>query len=173
MLTSLEKYIIIKNQQSKDSWRCLENFVLLKILYIQVQFNTNTSCANTTRPKKTWEQHILMELMEGEDMDVYLKEQGRPYVIDRVQDVGGQLISGLRYLHERKIIHQDLKPQNILFSNDYEKIKLVDFGVSTRFDKTRATRAAQAGTLRYMPPEQLNGSLSFKTDIWAFGCVLL
>jgi serine/threonine protein kinase len=56
---------------------------------------------------------------------------------------------------------------------DYEKIKLVDFGVSTRFDKTRATRAAQAGTLRYMPPEQLNGSLSFKTDIWAFGCVLL
>ena len=75
-------------------------------------------------------------------MDVYLKEQGRPYVIDRVQEVGGQLISGLRYLHERKIIHQDLKPQNILFSNDYEKVKLVDFGVSTRFDKTKATRAA-------------------------------
>ena len=46
-----------------------------------------------------------MELMQGEDMDVYLKEQGRPYVIDRVQEVGGQLISGLRYLHERKIIH--------------------------------------------------------------------
>ena len=95
------------------------------------------------QPKKTWENHIIMELMQGEDMDIYLKEQGRPYVIDRVKEIGGQLISGLRYLHERKIIHQDLKPQNILFSSDYEKIKLVDFGVSTRFDKTRATRAAQ------------------------------
>jgi serine/threonine protein kinase len=56
-------------------------------------------------PSKTWEFHIIMELMQGEDMDVYLKEQGRPYVIDRVKDIGGQLISGLRYLHERKIIH--------------------------------------------------------------------
>lgn len=56
-------------------------------------------------PSKTWEFHIIMELMEGEDMDVYLKEQGRPYVIERVKEIGGQLISGLRYLHERKIIH--------------------------------------------------------------------
>jgi hypothetical protein len=41
------------------------------------------------RPNKTWEFHIIMELMQGEDMDVYLKEQGRPYVIDRVKEVGG------------------------------------------------------------------------------------
>lgn len=122
---------------------------------------------------KSWEFHIIMELMGGEDMDVYLREQGRPYLVDRVKEIGGQLISGLHYLHERKIIHQDIKPQNILFSNDYDTVKFVDFGVSNKFDKTRATRAAQQGTLRYMPPEQLNGSLSFKTDIWGFGCVLL
>lgn len=63
-------------------------------------------------------------------------------MIDRIKEIGGQLISGIRYLHERKIIHQDIKPQNILFSNDYETVKFVDFGVSNKFDKTRATRAA-------------------------------
>jgi serine/threonine protein kinase len=50
---------------------------------------------------------------------------------------------------------------------------LIDLGVSNKLEKTRATKAANAGTLRYMSPEQLNGSLSFKTDIWAFGCVML
>lgn len=122
---------------------------------------------------QNYEFHILMELMEGEDMDVYLKEQGRPFMIDRVREIGAQLISGIRYLHTRKIIHQDLKPGNILFSGDYEKVKLIDLGVSTRLDQTKHTKQASQGTPRYMPPEQLNGNLTFKVDIWAFGCVLL
>ena len=94
-------------------------------------------------------------------------------MIDRVKEVGGQLISGLKYLHDCKIIHQDLKPQNILFSGDYEKVKLIDLGVSNHLDKTKATRKAGHGTPRYMSTEQLDGKLSFKCDIWALGCVLL
>jgi serine/threonine protein kinase len=125
-------------------------------------------------PSKNFEFHIIMELMEGEDMDKFLKEAGnRPYMVDKVKEIGGQLISGLKYLHDRKIIHQDLKPENILFSGDYEKVKLIDLGVSNRLEKTKVTRAANQGTMRYMAPEQLNGSLSFKTDIWAFACVIL
>ena len=109
----------------------------------------------------------------GQDMEKYLKDEGRPYSIDRVKEIGGQLISGIRYLHEKGIVHQDLKPSNILFSSDFEKVKLTDLGVSNRLDKTREFTAANQGTIRYMPPEQLNSQLSFKTDIWAFGCVLL
>ena len=60
-----------------------------------------------------------------------------------------------------------------MFSGDYENIKLIDLGVSSKLDKTKATRAAGGGTPRYMPPEQLEGKLSFKVDIWSFGCVLL
>jgi len=60
-----------------------------------------------------------------------------------------------------------------MFNADYERVKLIDLGVSSRLDNTKATKAAGKGTQRYMPPEQLNGKLSFKTDIWAFGCVLL
>lgn len=74
-------------------------------------------------------------------------------MIDRVKEIGGQIISGLLYLHNNKIIHQDLKPANILFSGDYEKIKLIDFGISHNMEKTRVTQAAKAGTMRYMSPE--------------------
>ena len=66
-----------------------------------------------------------------------------------------------------------MKPPNILFSSDYDRVKLVDLGVSHRIEKTKQTKAANQGTLRYMPPEQLNGVLCLQTDIWAFGCVLL
>lgn len=117
--------------------------------------------------------HILIELMEGSDMEVYLHEMGRPFMVEVVQSIGAQLISGLKYLHDQNILHQDLKPKNILFSSDYESVKLVDLGVSNRLDMTRATDLAGKGTLRYMSPEQLNGNLTFKTDIWAFGCVIL
>ena len=63
--------------------------------------------------------HILMEYLGGGDMSQYIKEQGRAFTIDRVKEIGCQLISGIRYLHDKKIIHQDLKPQNILFTSDY------------------------------------------------------
>jgi len=68
-----------------------------------------------------------------------------------------------------------LKPQNVLFTNwDFDHVKLIDLGVSNKLDKTRDhTTAAQGGTIRYMPKEQLEGSLSFKTDIWGFGCLML
>lgn len=54
---------------------------------------------------KTFEFHNILEMMEGDDMEVYLNEQGRPYMIDRVKEIGGQIISGLLYLHNNKIIH--------------------------------------------------------------------
>lgn len=89
-----------------------------------------------------YEFHIIMELMDGENMEDYLEEQGPAVLIETVKQIGGQIISAIRYLHDHKIIHQDLKPSNILFSGDYEKIKLADLGISNRLDKTRATRHA-------------------------------
>ena len=46
-----------------------------------------------------------MELLEGGDLDQYIREQGRAFTINQVQEVGYQIISGLMYLHKKKIIH--------------------------------------------------------------------
>ena len=55
-------------------------------------------------------------------------------------------------------------------SKDKETVKIVDFGIACKENQDEST---MNGTIRYMSPEQLNGYVSYKSDIWAFGCVLL
>lgn len=103
---------------------------------------------------KEHEFHIIMDLMEGGDLENYLAENGRPYLIDTIQEIGAQIVAGIKYLHDNDIIHQDLKPQNILFNGEFTQIKLIDLGISHRLlDETRKTASAEKGTPRYMSPE--------------------
>ena len=139
---------------------------------IEYKYFMKSYCEKT----KFHEFHILMEYLDGGDMEDFLKEAaGPPTKIEWVQAIASQILSALVYLHEdRKIIHQDLKPCNILFtSKKRDGVKLIDLGVSSQIEFTKSSKESGRGTLRYMPPEQLDGKLSFKNDIWAFGCVLL
>lgn len=90
-----------------------------------------------------------------------------------VKLIGGQLISALNYLHDRLIVHLDIKPGNIMMTKDQKRVKLIDFGVSQILDFAHlARKCALAGTYRYMPPEQHDERIALKSDIWAFACVL-
>jgi eukaryotic-like serine/threonine-protein kinase len=66
-----------------------------------------------------------------------------------------------------------LKPPNVLFNRDKTQIKLCDFGVSNKIEKTTITASARAGSLRFMSPEQLDENLTHKIDVWALGCIML
>ena len=82
-----------------------------------------------------------------------------------------QMSLALLYLHERKILHRDMKTQNIFLKNG--KIRLGDFGIAKVLDSTKDFANTCIGTPYYMSPELFkNKPYSYKSDVWGFGCVL-
>ena len=82
-------------------------------------------------------------------------------------------MSALHYLHQRLIVHMDIKPENIMIQREANVAKIIDFGVSQIVEyPTMPMKVALAGTYRYMPPEQHNEKVTLKSDIWSFACVL-
>ncbi|KAL1452524.1 hypothetical protein WDU94_006747, partial [Cyamophila willieti] len=83
-----------------------------------------------------------------------------------------QLLEALRYCHSRRVIHRDLKPQNILI-NKSGALKLADFGLSRPFTIPMNRYTHEVVTLWYRPPEILLGAKVYSTtvDIWSAGCI--
>lgn len=83
-----------------------------------------------------------------------------------------QMTSGLNFLHERRMIHRDVKPSNALVAHD-GSVKLADFGLARTLDHGQSLANSFVGTFLYMAPERLTGeSYSFQSDIWSLGLTI-
>merc|ERR1712223_44974 len=83
-----------------------------------------------------------------------------------------QILLGVKYLHDNKIIHRDLKLGNI-FLNDNMEIKLGDFGLATKVDYDGERKRTLCGTPNYIAPEVLTKKgHSYEVDIWSIGCIM-
>lgn len=83
-----------------------------------------------------------------------------------------QILEGVKYLHDRRIIHRDLKLGN-LFLNDQLNVKLGDFGLATTIDFDGERKKTLCGTPNYIAPEILTKKgHSYEVDIWSVGCVM-
>src|SRR5262249_44959642 len=84
-----------------------------------------------------------------------------------------QVCDGLSFIHERGLLHRDVKPSNILVTRERRAV-LVDFGLAKRFWDDRITDHGRVvGTYRYMSPEQARGeALDRRTDLYAVGATL-
>ncbi|XP_037092997.1 serine/threonine-protein kinase PLK1-like [Pollicipes pollicipes] len=82
------------------------------------------------------------------------------------------ILLGVKFLHERNIIHRDLKLGN-LFLNDEMEVKIGDFGLATRVDFAGERKRTLCGTPNYIAPEILaKKGHSFEVDVWSIGCIL-
>ncbi|MCB0836607.1 MAG: protein kinase, partial [Bacteroidetes bacterium] len=104
------------------------------------------------------------------------KEIYSPRFLEEV--VVDEIFKGIKKLHDKKIFHCDLKPQNIFFLKDnHSDLVIGDYGSSKTFEEGSEDQAKQFGTViathAYMPPEQGKGIISEKVDYYAFGMILL
>src|SRR5947209_419645 len=113
---------------------------------------------------------IVSEYAPDGSLSVWLsKHEGRAPSIEAAVEMMMSILAGLEHLHERKIIHRDIKPDNILLQR--ETPRLADFGIA-RLLKSVNTTAGRAGTPIYMAPEAFDGHRTVQTDIWAVGAIL-
>lgn len=90
-----------------------------------------------------------------------------------IQGLMRDLFHGLAYCHNQKVLHRDLKPQNLLLTKE-GSLKLADFGLARAFGIPVHTYSNEVVTLWYRPPDVLLGSTQYGTsiDIWSAGCIL-
>ncbi|KAK3997301.1 putative calcium/calmodulin-dependent protein kinase [Cladorrhinum sp. PSN332] len=119
---------------------------------------------------------VLEMCKKGVVMNVGLGESATPYPEEQCRHWFRDLILGIEYLHSQGVVHRDIKPDNLLLTED-DIMKVVDFGVSEMFEKTEEMRTAKsAGSPAFLPPELCivrHGDVSGKAaDIWSMGVSL-
>lgn len=116
---------------------------------------------------------IVMDYADGGDLLQKMKDaKGNYFPESQILDWFTQLALAIKHCHDRKILHRDLKAQNIFLTvQDY--VKLGDFGIAKVFQKTQDKAMTLVGTPYYLSPEIiLSKPYNFEADIWALGVLL-
>jgi len=119
--------------------------------------------------------HIVFEYLDY-DIKKYMKEKAREnqgLPLDEVKSFTYQILQGLAHCHAHRVMHRDLKPQNLLVSKD-GIIKLADFGLARPFSLPVKTYTHEVVTLWYRAPEVLLNQKQYSTplDQWSVGCIM-
>ncbi|XP_027629883.1 serine/threonine-protein kinase Nek5 [Tupaia chinensis] len=118
--------------------------------------------------------YIVMEYCDGGDLMRRINRQrGVLFSEDQILSWFVQISLGLKHIHDRKVLHRDIKAQNIFLSKNGMVAKLGDFGIAKVLNNTMELARTCVGTPYYLSPEICqNKPYNNKTDIWSLGCVL-
>ncbi|KAL5721920.1 mitogen-activated protein kinase kinase [Ranunculus cassubicifolius] len=120
---------------------------------------------------------ILLEYMDSGTLDNLLNRNGTFSEIS-CSNIARQVLNGLNYLHNHKIVHRDIKPSNLLVNSKME-VKISDFGVSKIMCRTLDPCDSYVGTCAYMSPERFDPDTyganynGYAGDIWSLGLTLV
>lgn len=121
--------------------------------------------------KATNKVHVALEFMDqGSLADLRTRLRSTGVLLLHLSCIAAQILGGLSHLHSRRILHRDVKPENVLY-NAKGEVKLTDFGIAKDLQTTLASTFV--GTATYMAPERCMGQeYSLSSDIWSFGMIM-
>jgi NIMA (never in mitosis gene a)-related kinase len=116
---------------------------------------------------------IVMDYADGGDLSMKIKEQrGRMFSESQILDWFTQMCLGMKHVHDRKIIHRDLKGANV-FLTKKGIVKIGDFGIAKVLSHTVQKARTMVGTPYYLSPEIIQSKpYNNKTDVWSLGVML-
>mmetsp|Transcript_1654 Transcript_1654/g.2687 ORF Transcript_1654/g.2687 Transcript_1654/m.2687 type:complete len:294 (+) Transcript_1654:725-1606(+) len=120
-----------------------------------------------------WDQQNAFLALESmpHDLSAYLQKHS-PLPVYLVKKFIKQILSGLNHMHNNRLMHRDLKPNNILVTSNLD-IKISDFGLAREFKSKPSPYTPVVQTLWYRAPEVLLGAFKYseKVDMWSVGCI--
>merc|ERR1719460_2658319 len=116
---------------------------------------------------------LVFELLDT-DLKKFMKARSCKLSAAQVKDLSRQLCKGVEFCHANRIMHRDLKPQNLLIDSGSMRLKIADFGLARAFSLPIPQYTHEVITVWYRPLEILLGSklYSLPVDLWGVGCIL-
>ncbi len=146
-----------------------ELFKLLKEPRLQAALNHPNIVRMIAAEKEDKTFFMVMEYVRGKTMEKILQKE-KALDVELAIDYTKQLCAGVDHAHKNKIIHRDLRPSNIMISEE-GTVKITDFGTSAWLQNVPYA-STRIGSPPYMAPEQFQGKATFGSDVYSIGCIL-
>jgi eukaryotic-like serine/threonine-protein kinase len=116
--------------------------------------------------------YLVQEFIDGQNLFKELEENG-VYSEEKIRKLLDDILPILKFVHDRGVIHRDIKPDNIMRRANGELV-LIDFGMSKHLNSTVLSRGTTGGTMGYAPPEQIRAGVAYPaSDIYALGATCI
>eukprot|EP00331_Platyophrya_macrostoma_P004873 CAMPEP_0176416666 /NCGR_PEP_ID=MMETSP0127-20121128/6468_1 /TAXON_ID=938130 /ORGANISM="Platyophrya macrostoma, Strain WH" /LENGTH=641 /DNA_ID=CAMNT_0017796757 /DNA_START=31 /DNA_END=1956 /DNA_ORIENTATION=+ len=145
-------------------------------LISEIKIHKSLHHANIVNFEHVFEDHenvyILLEICTNQTLNDLIKRRKRLTELE-VQCYVAQMISALKYMHNNRVIHRDLKLGNLFLSSDMQ-IKIGDFGLAAKLEFDGEKKRTICGTPNYIAPEILDGKVghSYEVDVWSLGVII-
>ncbi|MBF0188676.1 MAG: serine/threonine protein kinase [Magnetococcales bacterium] len=114
---------------------------------------------------------IAMEFIQGKELKDYIKDDTR-FDMGQIQEIMGQTLDAMQYVHDAGVVHRDMKPANIILLEN-NRVKVADFGIARVENSTMTQLGTVMGTPRYMSPEQFMGQrVDHRSDLFSMAVIL-